>query len=142
MSECEKCGGIIHPELTSLICPDCMRKPTVLLVDHKPEDFSKDPKLRSMFFEGRCKQLEKENAELKDRNFMVENFHKTELKNIELKKKNMGYANFIDSVEYCNVEEAYFVDFPHSTKTAWGETIKECYKDFKTIYLKEASEDE
>ena len=35
----------------------------------------------------RIVQLEQENAELKDRNFMVENFHKVNLENAELKKQ-------------------------------------------------------
>jgi hypothetical protein len=54
-----------------------------------------------------------------------------------LVKENAELKNFLAVVEYSIQTGEYWAEFPHSTNTAYGVDIVECFNEFKKIYRKE-----
>ena len=75
MSKCKNCGSDVHPEITSLICPTCLRS-------REPSNSCKTP---------RCQNI------LSERNEAVRRLREVEARNEQLIK----WMNAHEICEYC-----------------------------------------
>ena len=61
----------------------------------------------------------------------VEGLKYQKKENAELKKERDELLNFLSVTTYDECQELFVSDFPSSTKSVWGNSLVDCFKEFK-----------